>query len=798
MPGLPDQTRSFAPLEAAFTLLFILVAAVSWVGTLLAEAGAFTPGRVLAGAGVLAAAAWAGIARELRADRSGEATRSARTPIWLAIALAAAAALYAQPGEYLIEGSDASVYLAIGQSLNRTGGLVSPDPVLQLLPAGTRNALLARDRSWPYLSNRFPGGIQVGAGDLVVPNFFHLLPVWIAVFVGVFGSHGGYYVNAVFGVLAVLATWLVGRRAWSAGAGSMAAVLLAVNFGQVWYARTASSEMLAQWFLLAGIFFTLVAHDRQTRFAGACAGTAIGLAGFARIDTLIVLLPLGAAWLVLARRRGLLGRAWPWYAATLGLVGAHAIAHAVLVSTPYTLRLAATAWNAGVGVITSIGVGSALAAAAVLAGTWVAAKLMPSGARLPALAGLAVLVPAVLSPGVAKTAGVLLTPAGAIAMVASFVWVAHRDRDRRLLPLLAPFAAEAVLWVVWREKTTWPADFRRFVPVVLPLGLLFTGALAAHVAEIGARARRGAWIVVAGLVALWVGQAWPTLRTPPMQGVHVQVEEIASRIPASAIVISDRSSPSHLPLALQATFGREGIEVTERVPPGGALQAFIGNALAANRRVYVMLAGYTDDLPRRLWRSDFEGLRVTPAFAAPLAYTVLESSAVAFPRRLTEVRTEVELYDVGREEGAPPVTLPFTADFGERDFAFALRGFYAGESMPSARARWTSGQAQIAIPRLVVAGPGATLVVRLAADRPPRVAAPTVRVDLDGAEIGVIVGPRPGFSEYRFALGGAMVSRLRAGDSTLTIHADTFVPKAVGAGDDTRVLGVALDWIRLE
>ncbi len=797
MALLPRTSTRF---EAAFTRLFILVAAVSWVGTLLTEAGAFAPGRVLVGAGVLAVAAWAWFARELRVDRFDETSRSMRAPIGLAIILVAAAGLYAKPGEYLIEGSDASVYLAIGHTIARTGGLAAPDPVLQLLPEETRDALLARDKSWPRLSNRFPGGIQVaaGGGDRVAPNFFHLLPVWIAVFVGAFGSHGGYYVNAVFGVLAVLATWLIGRRAWSTEAGTIAAVLLAVNFAEMWYARTTSSEMVAQWFLLAGIFFTLVAADRQTRVAGACAGTAIGLAGFARIDTLIVLLPLGVAWLVLARRRRLLGRAWSWYAATLGLVGAHAIAHAVFVSTPYTLRLAATVWNAGVGVITAFGVWFALAAAAGLAGLWLATKLAPSGARLPGLAGLAVVAAAIMSPDVARTASVLLTPAGAIAVVVSFVWVAYTDRDRRLLPLVAPFAVEAVLWIAWRERTTWPADFRRFVPVVLPLGFLFVGALAAHVAGIGRWPRRGAWIAVTVLAAMWLGQAWPILRTPPMQGVHAEVEPIARHLPAEAIVISDRSSPSHLALALQAIFGRDGIQLTERVPPGGAFHAFIDRALTAGRRVYVMLAGYQTDLPRHLWRSDLEGLRVAPAFAVPLAYTLLESSAVTFPRRLAEVRVGMEVYEVGREADAPPVALPFTADFGERDFAFALRGFYAGESMPSAHVRWTTGQAQVAIPRLAIGGPGATLVVRLATRRPDGVAAPTVRVDLDGSEIGVIVGPRADFSEYRLALDGAAVSRLRAGDSILMFYADTFVPKAAGVGNDTRVLGVALDWIRLQ
>jgi hypothetical protein len=49
-------------------------------------------------------------------------------------------------------------------------------------------------------------------------------------------------------------------------------------------------------------------------------------------------------------------------------------------------------------------------------------------------------------------------------------------------------------------------------------------------------------------------------------------------------------------------------------------------------------------------------------------------------------------------------------------FAFALRGFYWSESMPSARARWTSGEAESLVPRLTIPeGRDVTLFLRLAA-----------------------------------------------------------------------------------
>jgi hypothetical protein len=791
----------FSRLERAFTGLFIPIAAVSWVGMLFAEGGMFTLLRVLVGAGLVTAGAWKLMARDWRAEPVSGAPAGRGSHLWLGVALAATVVLYSQPGEYLIEGADASVYLAVGHSIGRTGAIVSADPVLKTLPAGTRAALFERERAWPHPLNRFPGGVRMaGSGDVVVPDFFHLLPVWMAVFLGIFGPYGAYYVNAVFGALAVLTTWLIGRRAWSAAAGGVAAVLLAVNFGQVCAARTASSEMLAQWLLLAGVFFTLVARDRRSRVAAACAGVAIGLAGFARIDTLFLLLPLTVAWLALAWRRRLLGRAWRWYAAALGVVGGHAIVHAFTTSRLYTLRLSATAWDAASDVFTTLGPVTALAILAFVgAATIIGAQRLPARARILTLGGVVVLAPAALSPGVVSTASLLLTPVGVVAVMAGFLLFLWLDADARLLTLLVPFAAEVVLWLAWREKTSWPADFRRFVPAVLPLGLLLLAGLVAQAGRAGPTVRRVRWLLPAGLAVAWLAQASPVLLAAPMRGVHAQVGEIASRLPASAIVLTDWSVPSHLPLALQSTFGREGLQLSGRLPPHGALREYLDNVLAAGQRAYLVLAYYGHDASRPLWRSDVEGLSVRPAGVVPLRFAVLVASKTGFPRTLQTIEADVELYEIGRKAVETPVSLPVVIDVGEQDFAFALRGFYWSESMPSARVRWTDGEAQILAPRLTVPeGRDVTLVLRLATFRPAGIAAPTVRVALGNVDVGAVATTGPGFSVYRITLNASVLARLRTGASVLTIRTDTFVPKVAGLGDDTRVLGVALDWIRLE
>jgi hypothetical protein len=807
---LPVATASSAAPslpELLFLLGFVAFAAVSWSAIVLAELGLFSGQRVLGMAACLTAVAGWTARREVRAAIASRARVSGWAWGSLAVTLAVAGFLYSRPGECLIDARDASVYVAIGRTIERTGGIASADPLLDVVGPDALVPLLTRDPAWPHLFNRFPGGIQVSDGShRLVPNFFHLLPVWLATASAVAGPRSAYSVDAVFGVLSVLAVWLLGRRAWSPVAGSVAAALLAVNFGQVVYARLAFSEVLAQYLWLAGLCFTLLAHDRGSRLAGACAGAAIGLAGFARVDELCLLLPLTGAWLLSARRRGALGPAWGWYAATLALVGTHAVAHALLVSGAYSCRLAVTAWVDAVHGLGGTGPVAALGAAAAGVGGLIAAGrrqiarrlARPATRRLAALVGMALAL-ALLAPATLGFTSRLVSVVGAVAALAGCGILLWRADLFRVFPVVAPFVAEAALLGLWRTSAALHADFRRLVPVILPMAALFIAVVVAEASTRPSRAlRAAAWALPIGLISLWAWQAWPVLREPPMQGVHDQVALLARQIPAGAVVLSDRSAPSQLPLALQSAFARVTLPVMQRPSSASSLRAFVDRVLASGRPAYVMIAGYEGEVPLRLWRSDFVRFDVRRAGVIPLRYTALVPALRGMPRQLPTTSVNVELYEVTALTAGRSVGLPVVIDIGDVDFDAVLSGFYGREFMPSARARWTSGLARVALPRVASGLSPAALVLRAAAYRPAGIPAPTVRLSIDGTPVGTITGPGPGFAVYRVRLGEAAAARLRAGPTTLTLATDTFVPRAAGLGGDARELGVALDWIRLE
>jgi hypothetical protein len=802
-----ERQERLSLVEIVLLAGFVPIAAVSWVAILLSEVGLFSGRRVWACTAAVTAVAWSAGFREFKASTRFRIAVSARTWCSLAATLAAAGILFSGPAECLIEGRDASVYVATGRTIERTGGIISADPLLAVVPAEAFRPLLTRDPAWPHVLNRFPGGIQVspGAGRLV-PNFFHLLPAWVATVSTIAGPIAAYWVNVGFGVLGVLALWLAGRRAWSPAAGGVAAALLAVSFGQVVYTRLALSEVPAQFFLLAGFGFTLVAVDTQSRVAGACAGAAIGIAGFTRIDSLALLVPMTALWLASVRRRGLLGPAWVWYAAVLALVSGHALAHALLVSTPYTLRLGAMAWTSAAGRVGAMSMpkwfGAAVcvfcvAVLALAAKRWLAARPAERSARpFWGVAGV-VLTLLVLAPLVEGIAARLLSPVGAAAALAGLGVVLWRGDRARLFLLVAPFVAEVVLLAAWREPAGLSTDFRRLVPVILPAAALFVGILVAEVSTLPLRVMGVVWILPVGLGLLGLCQAWPVVWAWPMHGLESQVAALATRLPSDAVVVSDRSVPSHLALALQSTYGRVSIPVWER-PPVGSFHSFIEGVLASGHPAFVMIAPYEGELPRRLWRSDFNGFDVHLAGTVPLEYRSLVPALTGMPRVFPATTTGVELYRLTHLAAGPGAELPAMIDIGKGDFASVLRGFYAPEVTESAWTRWSSGEAQVLLPEVAAGGSPLTLVLRVAAYRPPGVPAPKVRVFIDGVVVGAIDGPGPELSVFRLPLGADTSARLRVRAMTLTITSDTFVPKTAGLGNDMRVLGIVLDWIRLE
>ncbi len=789
--------RPFELPELLFIAAFLPIAAFSWVGILLAELGAFSGWRVLVGGTVVSAIAVAAAMRDHLGSGARVVGVSRRTWISLVLVAGVSAGLFGRPGEYLIEGADASIYLAIGRNIERTGRIITADPLIEVMPEELRASFFPRDRRSPRLEGRLPGGLRIGPDDRVIPGFFHLLPVWIAITSAAAGPYAPYYLNVFLAVLGVGLAWLIGRRVWSPVAGGVAAVLLAFNFGQIFHAGLPSSEMLAQVLVLSGIFFTVLAWDQSSRVSGACAGMAIGLAAFTRIDTLLLMVPLGVGWLVLARQRAH-EQAWRWYAATLAIVAGHAILHATTIAWVYTKGLFADGWWVVAALVRELDSATLLALILVL----VVAGLIVIRLRERWLIGLgaaALLILGIVSPGVVVTAGRLLSPLGLVVALAGLGLVLTRGASVRVLPVVLPFVASAMLLLAWHETTTLPHDFRRAVPVILPGAMLLVGAFVAGVSRLRSWLGRAVWLVPLGLSVVFLQDSWSILRRPLAQGIHAQVAEIAARIPPDALVLTDKSIPGHVAAALQYTFDRPALRLSARPTGEADLARLISRAVASGRQVFAAIAPFALDRPDSLWRSDFAAFALHEESVVPLHYEVLLPVRGAFPREHRVDQLSVALYRIDARGTESRAALPLMVDIGGDDFSFLIQGFHAAESSESVSVRWTTGDSRLALPRLASPPAGSlALVFRFSAFRPPNRPPPAVRIAIDGLPVGVINDTTSDQREHRLLLPTAIADRMMSGPTMLSITSDTFVPRDTSSSTDGRKLGILLDWVRIE
>jgi hypothetical protein len=807
--GTPDDAarhaplaRELSPIEAAFLLLVALLASFSWVAITLAELHLFRPWLL---GGVALIVCGAAVMLTWRDTRSGLKLGPGVRPgegAALAALLALAAVLFFQPGDYLVDGGDASVYLALAESIAKRGGITFVDPLLETIPESARAGLFIQDAIWPHLFNRFSGGIQIADGQpLILPNFFHLFPVLGACITLLFGSGTAIFLNPAAAVMSVWSIWLLGRRLSSPMTGWLAAILLTVNFGEIWFARFASSEMLCQTLVLVGLVCTSIATDDGPSSSGVLAGGAFGLAALTRVDVFFLILPfvlafLAVAWFV-ARFRS-----WRAYLVTLTAVTTQAVVHALTIAQPYTLRIVgeASGWIRGRSALIA-------AALAVLAGfAWAARRSgIFRGVRwrsvsLQSLATAALCAAIVLvgltAPG---RLGDLISPLGVFAAFAGLGLMLTSDASMRRLPVVTIFLGSCFIYLARLNLGRMPFRLRRFVPVILPLALLLAAHFVWRLTSDRRPIARAAAAIPVLLAALFIWTSWPVILRPPMQGVRPQLEQLASHFPEDSLVLFDRPVLSHVALALNYTFDRDALVVRELDHLGQALPVLLERSLARGRRVFAVTDADTSGADA-LRRSDLQAFDMRPVGAQVLQLLILEETRVEFPRKVVEENRRVEIYEIfsplDRVDRARP---PVEIDIGELDFSAILRGFHGSELMPSATARWTEEQAEVALPAIDIdARSPAALVVRMAASRPSGFPAPRSTFSIATQTVGRVPGVAPGFSEYRFALSDDALEQLRAGTSALKVVSDSFVPKAVGAGEDQRRLGVAIDWIRIE
>lgn len=701
--GLESASRTSRALAQVATG----VLAWSLVLLCLAWSSRFSP----AGAGWVG---WAVVAAWLfyrRARPAGPARSAGRTGIWIAALLLLGAAVLhgGWPKESLFAERDEGIYTLHALHLLRTGENRIDMQAVGLADSAVA-AAMAKEKAL-----EFPGIYPTGTRWTF--QFSALPSLWMAQMAATFGDAGLFRVNVLFSLLSGLALLSLLRELLPGRAGPWPLVVLAaflLNPAQVWVARVNLSEPLAQWFTLSGLLLTVLAFRDRNQRTGLLAGLVLGGAALVRIDALLTLLLLLAAyplaWLASGQKRP--DGPWAGLAAGATLMTGFGIAYFALDVAPYwndhasfllplllvSLPLLVIAaliapgrlppFPAGFARAALAGVGVLLVALflyAAIVRPWLAnpalinSPLVPSllGQRdyrelslvnlaaylgwpllVAALAGYVLQLRSLATPGTAIVLSVLL------GCSAAFLWN----------PMVSPDH-------VWAS--------RRFIPVVMPGALLMAGlALALASRAWPDRLRQGVAVLLA--VALAGQMTWTQRSTvffAEEKGLLTALRALDEQLPANAgLLLVDGST---LAAVLLAGFGRPALPaINGSFDQAVAVHQDLARCAAERPCVAVHVPGVlfpglsTHDLGAvTLLRQRIGGTPRAPA-------TATDSSQVQ--RQLTRIDGFMPAVDdrlVGEH----------------RDWRLPEHGFWDGEVGTWGSMRWTDGDATVRVPSLPAA-----------------------------------------------------------------------------------------------
>ena len=801
MPGEPDTDDSggAARVERGFLRVMLGVSVVAWLALLLAEFGQFRLAPLLFTLGAIGLSL---LVYAFRAGPAGPVAAGAGLKPALAVGTGVllCAALFLPPHETAVAGGDATVYLNFGRQVARHGALEFEDALLRPLSPASRAALFLNrvPADTTGLFARFPGGFLIPdiADPTVTAGFSPLFPVLTALGHTLVSPQGALVVAPLFATLSLIGLWCVAWRLGGAPAAWLAATLTAVSLPQIWFAKLSVPETVAQCFVMAGVLAWLVASARRATRWALAAGWFLGLACFAKVD-LLVLLPVFLLAVVAARllTRARLGDT-PLFLALLaafGLLAAHNLAHYLSFAShyrPYVAYLIQTSAVLSLLRDSALVPAGAVLAAGLLVAAGVAARRRPAWRWPRRLWGLAA-VAALVAYGVnyvTMTAGRLdetiiwlswYVSWPVIGLAALGLTGLVRARGADAPPGLA--FVGLLLGVVGLQYLYDPLEtglqigsMRRYVPVVLPLTMLFAAltvvTLLARVAA--ATYRRGLTLATGALlVGLVARPSVAVVGQPLWDDALAQTAQVARWFPDQAVVlVSPDLAGTHIPTSLAYLHEVDAILVQERNPDGQVMRRVIRDWLARGRAVFVVV-----------------GLRDVSFFAPDLALTAvgsahidlrtLERTRTRVPQAVVPTSIQLQLFRVTRTVGPDrtAVEIGTPAD----DLLYNLRGFYGPErDRDPARGtfRWTGPQASLTLP----AGGDVTLVV--AGGRPPGTPPAEISVWVGEELIGEQV-----IAEFPEAIRLDLPQTGDLGPIDLTIQSTVFHPRP-----DPRDLGVRL------
>lgn len=241
-------------LDRGLDLLAVFVVVASLVGLIAALAGVFHAPQVL----VLALLGTGTYAWKTRLRGSLQSVVSPRWPYVLL--LIAVALFFRLPAyNYVLGGQDEGLYTNIGQYIERTGGIdVHDDAAERLAGSPYLHKYLQQNRFHDVWGNPYLLGVYSNPADpgKLEFQFYHLFPVWIALFAGLFGSTFGVYALTFLALVSILFFYRLALILTESNAAALfAGLLLALSPLHAFFSKFPVTEVPALAFTLIGFSY---------------------------------------------------------------------------------------------------------------------------------------------------------------------------------------------------------------------------------------------------------------------------------------------------------------------------------------------------------------------------------------------------------------------------------------------------------------------------------------------------------------------------------------------------------------
>lgn len=717
----------------------------------------------------------------------------------LALGMVAAALLYLGfPTESIVGGWDPGVYANHGIYIANHGRLDIPYP-------------WRRDEEVTF-SQAFTGfsGVYQTMPTMTV-QFGHLFPIWLAQAFSSFGHHGLFGLNAVFALLSLGIFYGCCRAIVPTNFAVIATLFLAFNPSQIWLARITLTEVFAQLLIWSGLLMMSIALKDKNITIASWAGACLGLAGWVRVDALLVVPVLFFTHFILKVIENSTGKdsipVWLYFYGTAVPIFALAVGYYAFFSSPYFHHVSRGFKVIGIITLTSFTLLFAATPRILLVINRYLTKkaiMMSIGFILLGILVYGYWIRPVVGPfsvfdsyqfatlcctrdyrelsfvNLAKYLSPLVLWVAVLGWFLALRGLIQQKRNSHMAVILVVVLSFSVVFL-WFPAVN-PIHYwaiRRFVPVIIP-GFIFYAALGTWSAVNRLPGKLSQFVsafIVMFLFVFLVRADAPIVDFSEDKGLFLQLQRLAEKLPNNEPILVYGSFPTWT-LPLYVAFERRVIPVDfSSEEKREDLRKWIADRTAKQKAMYLLSE---DSLGLRGLNSIQEDeVVITRIYSERVVYPL--------PRRVVRDQTKIRLYKItgtSVKAGYVNVTLGSQTDWGVEE-----SGFHNQEWVENSAVRWTKGSAKLAVPvkkqHLL-----RKLEINLASTGKEGT---RLQVLVNGYEL--FRGPLPrGEWIKTFDLTDVPSNKL----VSIELLSDTFVPKDVIVGsNDPRKLGVCVRSIRL-